>query len=233
MVGLSFGFGQAHPIANYLALRLFSDFETRLFVLDLLLRAVANIPWDEFGARIKAVCELIKGPPDVDDFGRLTAVRFGVIVPRALDFPLFVTLARVFNEVAARIPDSWSMSTGNCAPDRSSAQTPQRSCCRASGIENARRRRLELEEAFYGRDETANDLVAHGFAESRLRGRRSRIPGVRAPALSCSDGRSGGVPVRRLSPGHADAALREANNAKLAPIFLFPNAVLPPASTAG
>ena len=67
MVGLSFGFGQAHPIANYLALRLFSDSETRLFVLDSLLRAVANIPWDESGARIKAVCELIKGPPDVDD----------------------------------------------------------------------------------------------------------------------------------------------------------------------
>ena len=36
-----------------------------------------------------------------------------------------------------------------------------------------------------------------------------------------------------LSYGEADAALREANNAKLAPIFLFPNAVLPPASTAG
>ena len=33
----------------------------RLFVLDPMLRAVANIPWDESGAHIKAACELIRG----------------------------------------------------------------------------------------------------------------------------------------------------------------------------
>jgi hypothetical protein len=36
-----------------------------------------------------------------------------------------------------------------------------------------------------------------------LRGRRSRIPGVRAPTPPCSHGRSGRVLVRRLAPGRA------------------------------
>jgi hypothetical protein len=37
-----------------------------MFVLDPLLRAIANIPWGESGAHIKAVSELVTGLPDVD-----------------------------------------------------------------------------------------------------------------------------------------------------------------------
>ena len=73
--------------------------EPRLFVLDPMLRAVANIPWDEFGAHIKAVCELIKGLPDVDNSAGVPLTAPVLIVPRVFDFPLCETLVRVFNEV--------------------------------------------------------------------------------------------------------------------------------------
>ena len=73
--------------------------EPRLFVLDPMLRAVANIPWDESVAHIKAVCELIKGLPDVDNSAGVPLTAPVLIVPRVLDFPLCETLVRVFNEV--------------------------------------------------------------------------------------------------------------------------------------
>jgi hypothetical protein len=58
----------------------------RLFVLDLMLRAVANIPWDESGAHIKAACELIRDLPDVDNSAGVPLTAPVLIVPRVLDF---------------------------------------------------------------------------------------------------------------------------------------------------
>src|SRR6476661_4127825 len=71
----------------------------RLFVLDPMLRAVANIPWDESGAHIKTACELIRGLPDVDNSAGVPLTAPVLIVPRVLDFPLCETLVRVFGEV--------------------------------------------------------------------------------------------------------------------------------------
>jgi predicted 2-oxoglutarate/Fe(II)-dependent dioxygenase YbiX/peroxiredoxin len=71
----------------------------RLFVLDPLLRAIANIPWGESGAHIKAVSELVKGLPDVDNSAGVPLTAPVLIVPRVLDFPLCETLVRVFDEV--------------------------------------------------------------------------------------------------------------------------------------
>jgi cephalosporin hydroxylase/predicted 2-oxoglutarate/Fe(II)-dependent dioxygenase YbiX/peroxiredoxin len=71
----------------------------RLFVLDPMLRAIANIPWGERGAHIRAVCELVKGLPDVDNSAGVPLTAPVLIVPRVLDFPLCETLVRVFDEV--------------------------------------------------------------------------------------------------------------------------------------
>jgi cephalosporin hydroxylase/peroxiredoxin len=71
----------------------------RLFVLDPMLRAIANIAWDDSGAHIKAVCELVKSLPDVDNSAGVPLSAPVPIVPRVLDFPLCETLVRVFDEV--------------------------------------------------------------------------------------------------------------------------------------
>jgi cephalosporin hydroxylase/predicted 2-oxoglutarate/Fe(II)-dependent dioxygenase YbiX/peroxiredoxin len=71
----------------------------RLFVLDPMLRAVANIPCDEAGGHIKTVCDLIKSLPDVDGSAGVPMTAPVLTVPRVLDFPLCETLIRVFDEV--------------------------------------------------------------------------------------------------------------------------------------
>jgi cephalosporin hydroxylase/predicted 2-oxoglutarate/Fe(II)-dependent dioxygenase YbiX/peroxiredoxin len=73
--------------------------KSRLFVLDPMLRAIANIPWDRSGAHIETVCELIKSLPDVDKSAGVPLSAPVLIVPRVLDFPLCETLVRVFDEV--------------------------------------------------------------------------------------------------------------------------------------
>jgi cephalosporin hydroxylase/predicted 2-oxoglutarate/Fe(II)-dependent dioxygenase YbiX/peroxiredoxin len=71
----------------------------RFFVLDPMLRAIANIACDESGGHIKSVCELIKSLPDVDSSAGVPLSAPVLIVPRVLDFPLCETLIRVFDEV--------------------------------------------------------------------------------------------------------------------------------------
>jgi predicted 2-oxoglutarate/Fe(II)-dependent dioxygenase YbiX/peroxiredoxin len=72
---------------------------SRVFVLDAMLRAVANISREASGAHIRAVCELITGLPAVDDSAGMPLTAPVLIVPRVLDFPLCQTLVRVFDEV--------------------------------------------------------------------------------------------------------------------------------------
>ena len=80
--------------------RSFGAAETsRVFVLDPMLRAVANIPREASGAHIKAVCDVINGLPAVDDSAGMPLTAPVLIVPRVLDFPLCQTLVRVFDEV--------------------------------------------------------------------------------------------------------------------------------------
>jgi cephalosporin hydroxylase/predicted 2-oxoglutarate/Fe(II)-dependent dioxygenase YbiX len=73
--------------------------QSRIFVLDPMLRAVANIACEASGGHIKAVCDLVKSLPRVDDSAGMPLTAPVLIVPRVLDFPLCETLVRVFNEV--------------------------------------------------------------------------------------------------------------------------------------
>jgi cephalosporin hydroxylase/predicted 2-oxoglutarate/Fe(II)-dependent dioxygenase YbiX/peroxiredoxin len=73
--------------------------QPRLFVLDPMLRAIANIPGDATGGHIKAARELIKSLPDVDSSAGVPLTAPVLTVPRVLDFPLCETLIRVFDEV--------------------------------------------------------------------------------------------------------------------------------------
>jgi cephalosporin hydroxylase/predicted 2-oxoglutarate/Fe(II)-dependent dioxygenase YbiX/peroxiredoxin len=71
----------------------------RTFVLDPMLRAIANIQREQSGGHIKAVCDVIKSLPDVDNSAGVPLTAPLLIVPRVLDFPLCETLVKVFNEV--------------------------------------------------------------------------------------------------------------------------------------
>jgi cephalosporin hydroxylase/predicted 2-oxoglutarate/Fe(II)-dependent dioxygenase YbiX/peroxiredoxin len=73
--------------------------QPRLFVLDPMLRAIANIAWDSGGGAIKAVCDLVNSLPDVDGAAGVPLTAPVLTVPRVLDFPLCETLIRVFNEI--------------------------------------------------------------------------------------------------------------------------------------
>jgi predicted 2-oxoglutarate/Fe(II)-dependent dioxygenase YbiX len=64
-----------------------------------MLRTVANIPREESGAHVKAVCDLIGSLPDVDNSAGVPLTAPLLIVPRVLDFPLCETLVKVFDEV--------------------------------------------------------------------------------------------------------------------------------------
>ncbi|HUI94268.1 MAG TPA: 2OG-Fe(II) oxygenase [Xanthobacteraceae bacterium] len=60
----------------------------RTIVLDPLLRAVANIPWDYPQGHAASVAALLRGLPSVDDSAGVPLVAPVLIVPRVLDFPL-------------------------------------------------------------------------------------------------------------------------------------------------
>ncbi len=80
--------------------RLFGAIEKpRTFVLDPLLRAVANIPADAPEGHGKAVREVVSSLPKVDESAGVPLTAPLLIVPRVFDFPLCETLIRVFNEL--------------------------------------------------------------------------------------------------------------------------------------
>jgi peroxiredoxin len=199
----------------------------RLFVLDPMLRAVANIPWDESGAHIKTACELIRGLPDVDNSAGVPLTAPVLIVPRVLDFPLCETLVRVFGEVGGE--DSGFLVD---VDGKTARMIDHRLKCRsdlvvvhpvlkmsADGALNwknrsmarMRRRTTWLRMASRNQDYEGGDLVFPEF------GRRPyRAPMGGAVVSSCGALHQV-MPVtkgRRLY-GETDAALREANNAKL------------------
>jgi hypothetical protein len=71
----------------------------RTFVLDPMLRAVANIPADAAGGHVSAVGAVVNSLPKVDESAGVPLTAPVLIVPRVFDFPLCDTLIRVFNEL--------------------------------------------------------------------------------------------------------------------------------------
>jgi predicted 2-oxoglutarate/Fe(II)-dependent dioxygenase YbiX/peroxiredoxin len=71
----------------------------RTFVLDPMLRAIANIPWQASAGHAKTVREVIRSLPAVDDSAGVPLTAPALIVPRVLDFPLCETLVKVFDEL--------------------------------------------------------------------------------------------------------------------------------------
>jgi predicted 2-oxoglutarate/Fe(II)-dependent dioxygenase YbiX/peroxiredoxin len=60
----------------------------RTIVLDPMLRAIANIPWDYAQGHAESVAGLLKGLPSVNDSVGVPVTAPALIVPRILDFPL-------------------------------------------------------------------------------------------------------------------------------------------------
>ncbi len=79
--------------------RLFGVLAPRTFVLDPMLRAVANIPAERTDEHLRAVRDVVKSLPQVDHSAGVPLTAPVLIVPRVLDFPLCETLIRVFDEI--------------------------------------------------------------------------------------------------------------------------------------
>jgi hypothetical protein len=71
----------------------------RTVILDPMLRAVANIPWDFAGGHAKAVRETLRGMPSVDDSAGVPLSAPVLIVPRVLDYSLCDFLIKLYDSV--------------------------------------------------------------------------------------------------------------------------------------
>lgn len=60
----------------------------RTVVLDAMLRAIANIAWDDPGGHAQMLHGLVRGLPDIDDSAGVPLTAPALIVPRVFDFPL-------------------------------------------------------------------------------------------------------------------------------------------------
>ena len=79
--------------------RAFGAFNSRrTVVLDPLLRAIANIPWDYPQGHAASVAALLRGLPSVDDGAGVPLVAPVLIVPRVLDFPLCDFLVQFYEK---------------------------------------------------------------------------------------------------------------------------------------
>ena len=68
----------------------------RTVILDPMMRAIANIPWDHAGGHAKAVTETLHGLPAVDDQAGVPLSAPVLIVPRVLDYALCDFLIRLY-----------------------------------------------------------------------------------------------------------------------------------------
>jgi predicted 2-oxoglutarate/Fe(II)-dependent dioxygenase YbiX/peroxiredoxin len=71
----------------------------RTIVLDPMLRAVANIPWDYPAGHAKSVCGLLQGLPAVEDAAGVPMTAPVLTVPRVLDFDLCDVLIRFYDQI--------------------------------------------------------------------------------------------------------------------------------------
>jgi predicted 2-oxoglutarate/Fe(II)-dependent dioxygenase YbiX/peroxiredoxin len=80
--------------------RLFgADDMPRTIILDPMLRAVADIPWDYAAGHAQTVREVLKGLPGVEDFAGVPMSAPVLIVPRVFDFQLCDVLMQFYEKI--------------------------------------------------------------------------------------------------------------------------------------
>jgi len=70
----------------------------RTVVLDPMLRAIADIPWDYPDGHAQTVRQLLSGLPSVDDAAGVPMLAPALIVPRVFDFPLCEFLMQFYDQ---------------------------------------------------------------------------------------------------------------------------------------
>lgn len=71
----------------------------RTTVLDPMLRAIANVGWDDPAGHVDTVGHLLRSLPDVDDAAGVPLTAPVLIVPRVFDFPLCDTLIKFYDQI--------------------------------------------------------------------------------------------------------------------------------------
>jgi predicted 2-oxoglutarate/Fe(II)-dependent dioxygenase YbiX len=74
----------------------------RTVVLDPMLRAIADIPWDHAAGHASAVREVLRSLPPVDDSAGVPLTAPVLIVPRVLDFPLCEFLTQFYDNLGGK-----------------------------------------------------------------------------------------------------------------------------------
>jgi predicted 2-oxoglutarate/Fe(II)-dependent dioxygenase YbiX/peroxiredoxin len=79
-----------------------ADGMPRTVVLDPMLRAVADIPWDHASGHASAVREVLRSLPSVDDSAGVPLTAPVLIVPRVLDFQLCEFLVQFYDKLGGK-----------------------------------------------------------------------------------------------------------------------------------
>jgi predicted 2-oxoglutarate/Fe(II)-dependent dioxygenase YbiX/peroxiredoxin len=74
----------------------------RTIILDPMLRAVADIPWDHAGGHAQAVRSVLQSLPDVDDSAGVALSAPVLIVPRVFDFQLCEGLIEFYDKIGGK-----------------------------------------------------------------------------------------------------------------------------------
>ena len=79
-----------------------ADAGPRTIVLDPMLRAIANVAWDDSGNHASAVRDFLRSLPSVDNFAGVPLTAPILIVPRVFDFPLCETLVQFYDKIGGQ-----------------------------------------------------------------------------------------------------------------------------------
>ncbi len=74
----------------------------RTVVLDPMLRAVANIPWDHSDGHAETVRNVLRSLPAVDDSAGVALTAPVLVLPRVFDFSLCDTLVRFYDQIGGK-----------------------------------------------------------------------------------------------------------------------------------
>jgi predicted 2-oxoglutarate/Fe(II)-dependent dioxygenase YbiX/peroxiredoxin len=74
----------------------------RTIVLDPMLRAVADIPWDHAGGHTEAVRNVLRSLPAVDDSAGVPLTAPVLVLPRVFDFQLCDVLVRFYDQIGGK-----------------------------------------------------------------------------------------------------------------------------------
>jgi hypothetical protein len=79
-----------------------ADARPRTIVLDPMLRAIANVAWDDSGNHASAVRDFLRSLPSVDGSAGVPLTAPILIVPRVFDFPLCETLVQFYDKIGGQ-----------------------------------------------------------------------------------------------------------------------------------